>query len=283
MEEMEMTALSLGTGTTAEHSKSIRGSGCKPKPPVRFHDKLSDQLKVETDHEGNDNSSGHARKKLRLSEDQLTVLETVYEEQTNLDPAQKQGLAEKLDLKPRQVEVWFQNRRARSKQKKMTEDCENLKKRAEVLIKENKKLKRKLLELTSVSQPDLKLPDSTHSGSSLVPMCSSCNKRMRRFPHFVYNVGFLQRVCRLLYFAYSVRFLEKVRHCPHIASTTNYYGGCLCRAIFTPSLPLPGHLLSDALTSSSPATSSPAISSPLSEFSSSAMMLCGDALYNDAL
>ncbi|KAK6136986.1 hypothetical protein DH2020_029271 [Rehmannia glutinosa] len=54
-----------------------------------------------------------SRKKLRLTRDQTTLLEDSFKHQTTLNTAQKQALAEKLNLKPRQVEVWFQNRRAR--------------------------------------------------------------------------------------------------------------------------------------------------------------------------
>ncbi|KAL6660426.1 hypothetical protein ACP70R_001972 [Stipagrostis hirtigluma subsp. patula] len=167
METMEeLTALSLGIG-------SSRGNGCKAKQPGQFDDLLPDQLQGEIDQGGNGN---HARKKLRLTPEQLTVLESVYNEQQIPDPDQKQGLARNLDLKPRQVEVWFQNRRARSKQTKTAADCEKLRRWVEVLIKENQKLKSKLQELTRVPQPDLKLFDSAHSASGLVGTCSMCNK-----------------------------------------------------------------------------------------------------------
>ncbi|KAJ0770003.1 putative transcription factor HD-ZIP family [Helianthus annuus] len=53
-----------------------------------------------------------ARKKLRLSKDQAAVLEETFKEHNTLNP-QKLALAKQLDLRPRQVEVWFQNRRAR--------------------------------------------------------------------------------------------------------------------------------------------------------------------------
>ncbi|XP_022852402.1 homeobox-leucine zipper protein ATHB-17-like [Olea europaea var. sylvestris] len=53
------------------------------------------------------------RKKLRLTKDQSRVLEESFRQNHTLNPKQKEGLAEQLKLKPRQVEVWFQNRRAR--------------------------------------------------------------------------------------------------------------------------------------------------------------------------
>lgn len=79
-EEEEMTALSLGSGSTSnsKHSKSKRGTGSNPKPPVQLKALLPDQ---DSDEHGDD----HPRKKLRLSAEQVTLLEGVYEEHCNLD------------------------------------------------------------------------------------------------------------------------------------------------------------------------------------------------------
>ncbi|KAJ6701186.1 HOMEOBOX ASSOCIATED LEUCINE ZIPPER PROTEIN [Salix koriyanagi] len=54
-----------------------------------------------------------SRKKLRLSKDQAAILEDSFKEHNTLNPKQKMALAKQLGLRPRQVEVWFQNRRAR--------------------------------------------------------------------------------------------------------------------------------------------------------------------------
>ncbi|EEF30913.1 homeobox protein, putative [Ricinus communis] len=67
-----------------------------------------------------------SRKKLRLSKDQSAILEESFKEHNTLNPKQKLALAKQLGLRPRQVEVWFQNRRARTKLKqteKKTDGC----------------------------------------------------------------------------------------------------------------------------------------------------------------
>uniref|UniRef100_A0A0D9XMH1 Homeobox domain-containing protein n=1 Tax=Leersia perrieri TaxID=77586 RepID=A0A0D9XMH1_9ORYZ len=70
-----------------------------------------------SDDEDSGGGGGGSRKKLRLSKDQAAVLEETFKEHNTLNPKQKAALARDLKLKPRQVEVWFQNRRARTKLK----------------------------------------------------------------------------------------------------------------------------------------------------------------------
>lgn len=54
-------------------------------------------------------------KNMRIIQEQMTKLECSFEESSKLDFERKRGLAYELSLDPRQVEVWFQNRRARWK------------------------------------------------------------------------------------------------------------------------------------------------------------------------
>uniref|UniRef100_A0A0D3HGM2 Homeobox domain-containing protein n=1 Tax=Oryza barthii TaxID=65489 RepID=A0A0D3HGM2_9ORYZ len=91
-----------------------------------------------------EDSGGGSRKKLRLSKDQAAVLEDTFKEHNTLNPKQKAALARQLNLKPRQVEVWFQNRRARTKLKQTEVDCELLKRCCETLTDENRRLHREL-------------------------------------------------------------------------------------------------------------------------------------------
>ncbi|KAM6593003.1 hypothetical protein CsatA_000706 [Cannabis sativa] len=58
-------------------------------------------------------------KKKRLTTDQLESLERSFQEEIKLDPDRKMKLSRDLGLQPRQIAVWFQNRRARWKAKQL--------------------------------------------------------------------------------------------------------------------------------------------------------------------
>ncbi|WCJ42188.1 Homeobox-leucine zipper protein family [Euphorbia peplus] len=132
----------------------------------------------EEEDEENGNSKNFqeiSRKKLRLSKEQSTLLECSFTQHSTLNPVQKHSLAEKLKLTPRQVEVWFQNRRARTKLKQTEADCKFLKKTCESLSKENLRLKKELQELKSQ-----KFRKSQLCLLNL-PICSSCDQRKPTF------------------------------------------------------------------------------------------------------
>ncbi|MCL7051822.1 hypothetical protein MKW94_003295 [Papaver nudicaule] len=66
-------------------------------------------------------------KKRRLSGDQVKTLEKNFEAENRLEPERKIKLARELNLQPRQVAIWFQNRRARWKTKQLEIDYGYLK------------------------------------------------------------------------------------------------------------------------------------------------------------
>ncbi|RWV97415.1 hypothetical protein GW17_00039797 [Ensete ventricosum] len=66
-------------------------------------------------------------KKRRLSAEQVRALEKNFEVENKLEPERKVRLAKELGLQPRQVAVWFQNRRARWKTKQLAHDYAALK------------------------------------------------------------------------------------------------------------------------------------------------------------
>ncbi|XP_042442374.1 homeobox-leucine zipper protein HOX13-like [Zingiber officinale] len=77
--------------------------------------------------------SSLGEKKRRLSVDQVKALEKNFEVENKLDPERKVRLAQEVGLQPRQVAIWFQNRRARWKTKQLERDYAVLKARHDSL------------------------------------------------------------------------------------------------------------------------------------------------------
>ncbi|XP_020224186.1 homeobox-leucine zipper protein HAT22 [Cajanus cajan] len=118
------------------------------------------------------------RKKLKLTKEQSATLEDIFKLHTTLNPAQKQALAEQLNLKHRQVEVWFQNRRARTKLKQTEVDREFLKKCYEKLTNENLRLKRELQELRAQNIGATPMYIQLSKAKTL-SICSSCGELLK--------------------------------------------------------------------------------------------------------
>ncbi|KAL9664878.1 hypothetical protein QQ045_020287 [Rhodiola kirilowii] len=93
-------------------------------------------------------------KKRRLNIEQVKMLEKTFEQGNKLDPERKSQLARALGLQPRQIAIWFQNRRARSKTKQLEKDYGILKRHFDAvkadndsLISQNQKLHSQILSL----------------------------------------------------------------------------------------------------------------------------------------
>ncbi|CAN8236352.1 unnamed protein product [Cochlearia groenlandica] len=99
-------------------------------------------------------------KKKRLSLEQVRALEKSFELGNKLEPERKIQLAKALGLQPRQIAIWFQNRRARWKTKQLERDYDSLKKQFDVLKSDNDSLlannKKLHAELTSLKKQDRK-------------------------------------------------------------------------------------------------------------------------------
>ncbi|PKA50408.1 Homeobox-leucine zipper protein HOX19 [Apostasia shenzhenica] len=119
-----------------------------------------------------------SRKKLRLTKEQSAFLENKFKEHSTLNPKQKQALAWQLKLRPRQVEVWFQNRRARTKLKKTEVECELLKRRFAALTDENMRLNKELQELKDLkfSPAPAPLPLFIQLPAATLVICPSCER-----------------------------------------------------------------------------------------------------------
>ncbi|VAH77855.1 unnamed protein product [Triticum turgidum subsp. durum] len=174
---------------------------------------------VEEDEEERGAGGPHRPKKLRLSKEQSRLLEESFRLNHTLSPVsntrlppncsifdyicvpfmgnrdkgyspahysllvalekQKEALAIKLKLRPRQVEVWFQNRRARTKLKHTEMECEYLKRCFGSLTEENRRLQREVEELRAMRMaPPTVLSPHTRQPlpASALTMCPRCER-----------------------------------------------------------------------------------------------------------
>ncbi|KAK5835257.1 hypothetical protein PVK06_010944 [Gossypium arboreum] len=130
-----------------------------------------EQVLVE-DESSDDDGSHVGEKKKRLKLEQVKALEKSFESGNKLEPQRKLQLAKALGLKPRQVAIWFQNRRARWKTKLLEKDydvlkkqCEALKADADALQAQNKKLSAELLSLKTKDSNEISIKDEVNEGS----------------------------------------------------------------------------------------------------------------------
>jgi homeobox-leucine zipper protein len=103
-------------------------------------------------------SSHGMKKSRRLTMEQVRVLEKSFEQGKRLEAERKDELAGALGLHPRQIAIWFQNRRAKWKTKQLEEDFgvlkqdyESFKAHYQTIVEENKKLQAEVRKFTSFS------------------------------------------------------------------------------------------------------------------------------------
>lgn len=96
--------------------------------------------------------------KKRFSDEQIRSLESIFESESRLEPRKKLQLAKELGLQPRQVAIWFQNKRARWKSKQLERDYSilranynNLASKFETLKKEKQALVTQVINILSHS------------------------------------------------------------------------------------------------------------------------------------
>lgn len=123
--------------------------------PVGYTREFQSMLMEGLDEDGVDECQ-ISEKKRRLSVDQVKALEKNFEMENKLEPERKLKLAQELGLQPRQVAVWFQNRRARWKTKQLERDYgvlkanfDSLKHNYDSLKIDNESLLKQIRELKS--------------------------------------------------------------------------------------------------------------------------------------
>lgn len=131
-----------------------------PRSPIAaFSDHYDDAVEDGT---AADNGTLQACKKIKLTPKQTKTLETSFETDNKLEGERKLQLAKDLGMQPRQVAVWFQNRRARWKTKRLEHDYATLKAKYDAVVEENEQL---MLEVEKLAA---ELQTSNPSKSKLV-------------------------------------------------------------------------------------------------------------------
>lgn len=104
----------------------------------------------------------------RFTDEQIKSLETMFETETRLEPRKKLQLARELGLQPRQVAIWFQNKRARWKSKqlereynKLQNSYNNLASKFESMKKERQTLLIQLQKLNDLIQKPIEQSQSS--------------------------------------------------------------------------------------------------------------------------
>ncbi|KAL3644552.1 hypothetical protein CASFOL_009732 [Castilleja foliolosa] len=126
--------------------------------------------KVENQNDELDGCFHQPDKKRRLMPNQVQFLEKSFEVDNKLEPDRKIQLAKELGLQPRQVSIWFQNRRARCKTKVLEKEYnslkssyDKLKEDYETLSAENERLK---IEVHQLSKSKSKSESNPKNGAS---------------------------------------------------------------------------------------------------------------------
>ncbi|PIA54841.1 hypothetical protein AQUCO_00901021v1 [Aquilegia coerulea] len=151
----------------------------------------------------------YKERKKRLTNEQIDSLEKSFQEEIKLEPERKMKLAQELELQPRQIAVWFQNRRARWKVKQMERLYDTLKKEFDVIIRENQKLQAEVINLKakledrasakqgSTGYTEASTAEESVESKSVVVFHSSNNRQATNYQHI--NVAASAAECNYLF------------------------------------------------------------------------------------
>ncbi|KAK4426845.1 Homeobox-leucine zipper protein ATHB-40 [Sesamum alatum] len=97
--------------------------------------------------DGDGDGEAAMMRKRKLSQEQASMLEKSFGNEHKLESERKERLAAELGLDPRQVAVWFQNRRARWRSKKLEEEFSKLRSHHDSTLVEKCRLENELVKV----------------------------------------------------------------------------------------------------------------------------------------
>ncbi|CAH8314805.1 unnamed protein product [Eruca vesicaria subsp. sativa] len=128
-------------------------------------------------------------RKRKLTDEQMNMLEVSFGDEHKLESMRKDKLAAELGLDPRQVAVWFQNRRARWKNKRLEEEYNKLKNSHDNVVVDKCRLESEVLQLKEqlydAEREIQRLAERVEGGSSSnSPVSSSVSVEHNETPFF---------------------------------------------------------------------------------------------------
>ncbi|XP_076924489.1 homeobox-leucine zipper protein ATHB-22-like [Bidens hawaiensis] len=118
----------------------------------------------------NEYENNNQDKKKKLTSEQLEALENTFQEVQKLDPETKMKLAQDLGMQPRQIAVWFQNRRARWKTKQLECMYDTLKQEFDAVCQEKQKLQEEVLALRTILKEQVSKRQGAGSSTGYIYM-----------------------------------------------------------------------------------------------------------------
>ncbi|KAL6330189.1 hypothetical protein AAG906_040110 [Vitis piasezkii] len=149
--------------------------GRKPKTNLEMRKQSETKEKIAEMEYSSKHRSITAKK--RLTQDQLHLLETSFITNPKLEGESKQELASKLGLPPKQVAIWYQNKRARCKTEVIEHDYKATQLQLQNVLAHNQRLQSEAHHLLFLaSNPSAASASASTSAPSFsVPGSSSLN------------------------------------------------------------------------------------------------------------
>lgn len=116
--------------------------------------------------------------KKRLSQDQIRLLEASFDATKKLEPERKFQLARELGVPPRQIAIWYQNKRARWKNQTLELDYSSIQLRLEAALAEKKRLGKEVEALRGELKraQDMLRSGQTCTGPPVSSISSCCDE-----------------------------------------------------------------------------------------------------------